>query len=297
MNRREHSEILLDIYRGILFQLPPLAEGEDFPLTYRFDCPEFTELKARWPIERTAGRGSDFRRALRLCRWMAPRLTHKSDYDNHVPMNSLALLDYSFGKPEAGINCLNKAKILVECCLALGIHARRVWMFPFSPYDMDNHVVAEVYDRELRQWTALDPTTGGYFSAGGDPLSCLELRTALARRAPVSVILNQQVPAHLDRLLGKNAELNAYYAKNACWFQFESVSAFGLPEGRALAAVIPAGFDLARHDEGNADYLRAEAAACGMTEEEVEAVIARRSGSASRPVASTRLWDSPPGQL
>ena len=49
-----------------------------------------------------------------------------------------------------------------------------------------------------------------------------------------------------------------------------------------------------RHDEGNANYFRAEAVRYGMTEEQAEAVIARRSGAASCPVASIRLWSSPP---
>ena len=56
-------------------------------------------------------------------------------------------LDYSLDKPEQGINCLNKAKILEEVCLALGIYARRVRFLPYSPFDFDCHVVTEIYDR------------------------------------------------------------------------------------------------------------------------------------------------------
>lgn len=69
----------------------------------------------------------------------ALRLKHQSDYNNHVPCNSLDLLAYCFEKPDVGINCLNKAKILAECCLALGIYARRRGGMPCSPYDGDNH--------------------------------------------------------------------------------------------------------------------------------------------------------------
>ncbi len=53
----------------------------------------------------------------------------------------MKLLTYSFENDEHGINCLNKAKILAECCLALGIFARRVFIHPFSPFDFDSHVV------------------------------------------------------------------------------------------------------------------------------------------------------------
>ena len=142
------NEFFLDFYCGILLDSATFAPGTAAPHLYRFDCPEFGTLRERYPIERIAGKGGDFQRALRLCRYLAPRLRHESDYDNHVPCNSLDLLDYCFEKQDVGINCLNKAKILAECCLALGIYARRTGMMPASPYDCDNHVVTEVFDRD-----------------------------------------------------------------------------------------------------------------------------------------------------
>ena len=150
MNKTERLETqreLWNIYCGILFHLGKWAEGDALSFTYRFDCPEYAELLARYPVEKTAGKGSGFVRALRLCRWLHPRLRHQGDYDNHIPCNSLALLGYCFEKEDVGINCVNKAKILAECCLALGIPARRVYAYPLSPYDMDNHVMTEVYDK------------------------------------------------------------------------------------------------------------------------------------------------------
>ena len=144
MNRKEMAEVqeqFYDVYCGIVFGLQVWQKGEDEATVCRLDCPEFEELKSRYPVERAAGKGSDFARALRLCRYLAPRLKHESMYDNHIPCNALALLDYCFERKDVGINCLNKAKILAECCLAVGIPARRVWMYPASPYDTDNHVV------------------------------------------------------------------------------------------------------------------------------------------------------------
>lgn len=176
MNKQEFSEVqeqFYDVYCGILFGLQVWQKGEDEATVCRPDCPEFEELRTRYPIERAAGRGGAFVRALRLCRYLAPRLRHESMYDNHVPCNALALLDYCFERKDVGINCVNKAKILAECCLAVGIPARRVWMYPASPYDMDNHVVTEIYDRKRGGWLALDPTTGAYFIGAGERLNVL----------------------------------------------------------------------------------------------------------------------------
>ncbi len=62
--------------------------------------------------------------------------------------------------------------------MSLGIYARRVKIMPYSPYDFDNHVVVEIYDKK---WIMLDPTTDGIFiDENRTPLSLLEIREKLA---------------------------------------------------------------------------------------------------------------------
>ena len=278
-----------DIFSGGLFNAFTFTEGEALKIEYVFDCPEFQQLLEQYPIERVAGKGGDFERALRLCRWLAPRLKHESDYDNIVPCNSLALLDYCFEKPDVGINCLNKAKILSECCLALGIYARRCGGMPCSPYDGDNHVVTEIYDRKREKWIALDPTYGSYFSDGANPLSWLELRQAFAQGSPVSVVLNRQNPARIEELKKRNAGINWYYAKNSYYFFFDSVSKFGEPEGSIsfrVVYVVPKGFDLRRQRIKNLEYRKAKYG------EDVEKQLAQTRERTFR-LASAALWDSP----
>ncbi len=156
--------------------------------------------------------------------WMAPKLRHRPDYDNHVPMNSLALLDYSLDKPEQGINCRNKSVILTECCLALGIYARRVYIMPCSPYDMDNHVVTEIFDPEMDKWIMLDPTTDGVFrDEKGVPLSLLELRERFAAHKPAAFSGS-----------GDGDEMNAYFAKNLFRFMVDGDNGYGLADSRIL---------------------------------------------------------------
>lgn len=134
-------ETLDNIYCGIFINYPNFKEGDIKTLVYDFSCPEYKELIFKYHIDQVVGKGSDFLRAKRLLKNLSPWLTHESNYDNHVNCNSLELLEYSLDNPKHGINCLNKSKILAECCLALGIYARRVIILPYSPYDFDNHVV------------------------------------------------------------------------------------------------------------------------------------------------------------
>ena len=179
--QKEVSQQSLDIFSGILFNNQLFKEGNNKKITYNFDCPEFKTLKEKYNLEDIAGKGTDFRKAKRLLHYLAPRLTHSSWYDNHVPCNALDLLEYSLNNKEQGINCLNKSKILQECCLAIGIYARRVCIMPFSPYDFDNHVVTEIFDRKLNKWIMLDPTTDGIFvDENKMPLSLLEIREKFA---------------------------------------------------------------------------------------------------------------------
>ena len=251
----EIQEQLYNIYRGILFNTPKWAAGGDIEITYEFDCPEYGELLSKYPVEEVAGKGGDFERALRLCRWLHPRLKHKSDYDNHVPCNSLSLLDYCFEKEDAGINCLNKAKILAECCLALGIFARRAYMYPFSPYDMDNHVITEIYDRKRRAWIMLDPSMGTYLAdEERKPLSLVAAREMTAGGKKVTAVAARQSLRDIAKLFKRNiAEgYNPYYAKNMAYFVVDIKNTFG--DQKSCAYLVPEGFNLKEKNLQNCRY-------------------------------------------
>lgn len=219
------------IYSGILFHHQTFAPGKTRTITYDFSCPQFALLREKYSLEQIAGKGSDFQRAKRLLHNLAPRLKHSSWYDNHVPCNALDLLEYSLDQPEHGINCLNKSKILAECCLALGIFARRVSLMPYSPYDFDNHVVTEVYDRKMEKWIMLDPTTDGYFiDKEKRPLSLLEMRDRFANDEFVSFVRSADKLGDIQKSAQKNADINAYICKNLFYFKTGQCNTFGPSE-------------------------------------------------------------------
>ena len=219
------------IYAGILFHHQSFAQGEERTIGYDFACPEFAVLREKYGLENIAGKGGDFDRAKRLMHYLAPRLKHSSWYDNHVPCNALDLLAYSFEQPEHGINCLNKAKILAECCLTLGIYARRVSIMPYSPYDFDNHVVTEIFDRKMGKWIMLDITTDGYFvDDQKNPLSLLEMRNRFARDEFVTFVSGADKLKDLQKSRQKNAYYNSYICKNLFYFITGNRNGFGPTE-------------------------------------------------------------------
>lgn len=295
--QREADERLFDVYCGFLSVSGTFAEGERVALSYRFDGEGLGKLRHRYGLEEIAGKGSEFSRALRLNRWLAPNLAHASDFAlvqdrEGAQMNALSLLEYSFGKKEHGINCACKAKILVECCLSLGIFARRVGMNPASPYDTDSHVVAEIYDGKRGKWIMLDPTTGGYFW-DGEPLSCLEMRERLGERKPCSVVLPRQ-RASDGTLMEKNVHWNGYYAKNAYYFTVDIVSGFGVRDARD-AYLVPRGFDCRGQAVRKARYMLERAEKWGWEEPALKTL--RRWAESARElspiIGSTALWAAP----
>lgn len=250
---QENAQQMLDIYRGILFNHQEFESGNTQDMIYEFDCPEFEELRNKYDLVNIAGKGSDFERAKRLLHYLAPRLTHSSWYDNHIECNALRLLEYSLNNPEQGINCLNKSKILAECCLALGIYARRVVIMPFSPYDWDNHVVAEIYDRTLQKWIMLDPTTDGYFiDDTKTPLSLLEMRSKFANAEFITFVLSTDSLKDLQKLRTKHLDVNAYICKNLFYFQIEQYSTFG--EKNKFLHFVPQHYSVQKTKQANLKY-------------------------------------------
>lgn len=251
MNRTERQS-LNELYCGILANFPEFRKGKKAKIVYDFHCPEYSELIERYHIDQIAGTGGDFARAKRLLRYLAPRLHHEMFYDNHVACNALALLDYSLDEPRHGINCLNKSRILAECCLALGIPARRVVIMPFSPYDLDNHVVTEIYDRELEKWIMLDPTTNGYFADEHEtPLSMLEIRQCFAARRFATYVTGRSKAA-LEKQRERFAQQNNYICKNAFYFILEAYNGFG-QRGEWLL-FLPEGYSRVRNEKLNLEY-------------------------------------------
>jgi len=256
MTRKEMQEIaqqMLDVYSGTLFHNQEFENGNADEIIYEFDCPEYEELRNKYNLVKIAGNGSDFVRAKRLLHYLAPRLTHSSWYDNHIECNALRLLEYSLDNPEQGINCLNKSKILVECCMALGIFARRVSIMPFSPYDFDNHVVTEIYDRTIEKWIMLDPTTDGYFiDEAKTPLSLLEMRSKFANAEFITFVLSTESQKDIQKLRVKHLDTNMYICKNLFYFQVEQYSTFG--EKDSFLQFIPLHYSIKRTKQANLKY-------------------------------------------
>lgn len=264
---REYSEIQQKIYQGILFNFQTFRCGIQDPIRYDLFCPAYQELREKYHLPEIAAEGTPFRRGMRILHHFSPRLTHQSWFaPGTVEPNALSLLDYSYEQPQHGINCLNKSKILVECCLAVGIYARRMHILPLSPYDMDNHVVVEIYDDTLEKWVMLDPSTDGWFAEEmGLPLSLLQMRERFAKNQFVTYLKATDDPARATVLRAGYCEDNTYVCKNLFRFQADCYNGFGEREERF--DFVPEGYSVKANRVAKWDYcLSVCADQPGMTE-------------------------------
>lgn len=206
---------------GILRNNLDFAEGEDVVISYDFDHDDYSVLISSYGIGDIAGNGTEFEQALRLMNEFAPRLAHKSDYDNSVEMTALSLLEHSLDNKNNGINCRNKAQILNEMCLALGIYARKVWIMPNSGYDKDCHVVNEIWDTALNKWIMLDITNNKYWvDEYGTPLSILEIRQNGATGEFCTPIQVGDKTDNLERIKEKYIGDFLYIMKNMVYMEY-----------------------------------------------------------------------------
>ncbi len=204
---------------GILKNNLTYADGEAYDIVYDFENAEYPQLIEQYKINETAGEGSELQRALKLMNEYAPRLKHKSNYDNSVEMNALALLEHSLDNGNNGINCRNKAQILNEMCLALGIYSRKVWILPNSGYDNDCHVVNEVWDTGYNKWIMLDITNNQYWiDENGTPLSVTEIREKGANMEFCTPVCPDDSTDNPEKLKAKYISDFLYIMKNMLYF-------------------------------------------------------------------------------
>lgn len=236
---------------GILKMFEVFEAGERRTMTYEHDARELTELIRRYPIKSVAGEGDTQERVLNLLLWIARTVIHDETVKDTLELHALALLDYAHDQMDRGINCEGLSIILVESLLAIGIKARVVYMFPFSPYDCDNHVVAEAYIPERGRWIMVDPTYNSYFlDAKGRILSVLELRQGFADRDLIHVnedlfyndrdIAVEELTEIYEEYMAKNLfylryyRHNGYYSKKDADYLYFYPKDYDIERGRTL---------------------------------------------------------------
>lgn len=235
----QNKEEVYNMECGIIKNCEKFRITENTMITYKFNEDNYSVLREKYDIEKIAGDGTEFEKALNLMNTFSQRLAHNSSFTEYnKEMNAVELLDYALDKPQNGIFCRAKAQIFNEIFLALNIYSRKLWINPLSVYDSECHVVNEIWDNVYNKWIMLDTTNNLYWvDENGLPLSALEVREKFAKQDFVTPIKPGDNLSDLNKLHDKYESFILYTAKNMVWFRY--FMEYGEGEADVIYALLP----------------------------------------------------------
>ena len=215
---------------------------------YNSESKSLELFREKYGIDKIAGDGTDFSKAVKIMRWIYDNVLHCGgciDF-NTIPKDPISIMDYSFGKDwdKNGVYCGHQAVVFAECCRSVGLEARVINGLPFSPCDFDNHVMVMAYLDELSKWVLFDQSNNAYFTdKNGVALSPLEARHLFG----IDEILVSEDLQPFEKVLFKEKvdPYKEYIAKNLFYIKFWSYNTLNidLPENR-MYYLTPMGFDV-----------------------------------------------------
>ena len=270
------------LYTGLLRlydEFDPLPDERAPSFQYECSHPELERLREKYQLDRIAGAGDDWSKAVNLMKWVAEHTSYRGDITSalpevckSLPMNAIGLLDYSFEKGrDCGINCYMHAIVLTEACLSVGLKSRIVSLNPVNPHDYDNHLVNVVWCANFSKWVMVDSSYSAYLrDAGGGVLNPWEVRDLLCRHKIITCN---------DELVYDGVKHNAedylrYLAKNLFYMHSPSFSGFNstTTSEKPWLTLAPRHFDACKREAYNMKW-RAEGDGGNWEHDELEKLM------------------------
>lgn len=173
-----------------------------FDFGYAPECIDVFQRNRRiFHLRKVAGKGPDYIRMMRLCRWIHDSIRHDGKAVPHVYYNLRCLLGATAYSGQPG-NCFVMAMCLSEALLSVGIKAKYIKGHPLRDDLSKYHVFVAAWSHNLKKWIFLDPTYGAWVrDTSGILLSPAEIRYNLIH----------DIPMHLNPEADYNGNRN--YAK------------------------------------------------------------------------------------
>jgi hypothetical protein len=213
------------------------------------------EFNEKYKIKEKAGCGNDLSRAINILHWISNNIQHNGTKPIPEEIDSLALFDNAWGKGyDFGINCRFLSILLADCLLSIGLFARPLYLMPFSPYDEDNHVVTQVFIRELNKWIMLDPSFDAYvMNQEKEMLNIFEIRDLLSNQE--AIIFNDEIRHNDDKWQIDEPYYKEYLAKDSFYIEtYEKVGCYNPNNIGKHLYICPENYDLKKSKVLNIQY-------------------------------------------
>ena len=235
----QNKEEVYNMECGIIKNCEKFRTTEDTTIIYKFNEDSYSVLREKYDIEKIAGDGTEFEKALNLMNTFSQKLAHNGNFPEYTKeMNAVELLDYALDKPQNGLFCRAKAQIFNEMYLSLNIYSRKLWINPLSAYDTECHVVNEIWDNDYHKWIMLDTTNNLYWvDENGLPLSALEVREKFAEQDFITPVKPGDNLSDLNKPHDQYEGFILYTAKNMVYLQY--FMEYGEGEADVIYALLP----------------------------------------------------------
>ena len=170
---------MIDI-QGIPIEIESGRIGSS-PYTFVYedlDEPRLARLREEEGLDAiVAGAETDVEAMARLRHYVRTLWQHTHP-DPPPPADALELLHH-IRKGKTGGFCGNFTTVYVQCCAAMGLHARQISV---KWEDGGGHSVAEVWSDDLGRWALMDTDSDYHYLRDGIPLNALDLHRAWVER-------------------------------------------------------------------------------------------------------------------
>ena len=153
----------------------------DSPYTFVYediDEPRLSRLREEEGLDALVeGAENDVEAMARLRHYVRTLWPHTHP-DPPPPSDAMEML-HRIRKGKTGGFCGNFTAVYVQCCAAMGLHARQIGV---KWEDGGGHSVAEVWSDDLGRWAIMDTDSDYHYLRDGIPLNALDLHRAWVER-------------------------------------------------------------------------------------------------------------------
>jgi len=191
---------LKDEYISNIIMYGNFQKSNSSPSPYEFKLlPQYETIFKAFDLKSIAADGDTFDKSLRIMQW----ITDNSVYNGASPLpptTSDKIIEFSYGKGEDGaINCANKAILLADALMSIGIFAMPVAGLNLIPDTKSenfmaghSHVVTHVFLPEANKWVVLDPSFNTHIVGKENiPLNVIEIIAAMRQGKELFTVSNE----------------------------------------------------------------------------------------------------------
>lgn len=230
-------------YNNLLKKYPSFKyETVDFHTEYRIDKDNLKYIE-KYDFKRLLEPKDFLMKLINVCRFVYRFVpAFKPLIDNPYKYNGFELMNLCM--QGHSLNCAGYSIMFNDLMLTLGFKSKCVYCRPYDFYDLESHVLCQVYNEKTDRWIVVDSAQGSIpCDENNEGINILELRDRIMNQKKIK-LLRSRHSYHSEEFYNKYI---SYLNKDL--FMFLSIDSYGLDyrtDGARL--IVPDTFELNKKD-------------------------------------------------